>query len=81
MLRTFLGSMNFMLAIWVLTMVPLYLAIILNNLAPFWTSLLANWIRGEPIYLLEYGAMIICFLCVIGITLIRDFEDPEFSRS
>jgi drug/metabolite transporter (DMT)-like permease len=76
-LRTIVGTSNFLLSIIVLTMVPLYLAVILNRLAPFWTSLLANWIRNEPIFLIEYFAMAFCFICVIGIALTKDQGDEE----
>ena len=71
-LRTILGTANFMLSIWVLTMVPLSIVIILTNLAPFWTSVLGYYINKEPIIKYEYLAMAICFTCVVAITLSKD---------
>ena len=71
-LRTILGTSNFMLTIWVLTMVPLSIVIILTNLAPFWASILGYLINKEPIINYEYFAMAICFACVVAITLSKD---------
>jgi len=66
-------------------MVPMYISVILFNLAPFWTSLLAFWINGEPIVKLEYVAMAICFLCIIGMTISKmyanDAEESVYSPS
>ena len=68
-IRTVVGTANFCLSIYVLTMVPLSIVIILTNLAPFWASVLGYWINKEPIIKVEYAAMAICFSCVVGITL------------
>jgi len=67
--RSFFGVTDFVLYIWGVSLVPLALATILFNLAPFWTSILAYFINGEKIYPLEYLAMGICFSLVICLTL------------
>jgi drug/metabolite transporter (DMT)-like permease len=67
--RSFFGVSDFVLYIWGVSLVPLALATILFNLAPFWTSILAYLINGEKIYPLEYLAMGLCFGMVICLTL------------
>ena len=79
--RTILGTANFMLSIWVLTMVPLSIVIILTNLAPFWTSILGYMINSEPIIKIEYLAMAICFSCVVAITLSKDSSVGSFEST
>ena len=71
-LRSAFGVGTFILYNWGLTMVPLALCVILFNLAPFWTSLLAKLVNDEHIFKLEYLAMIICFGLVICLTLLKD---------
>ena len=68
-LRTIIGYSNFIIYIAALTMIPLFLAVIIHNLAPFWTSLLAYFINKEPIIKFEYAALLICFICVIGVAV------------
>ena len=59
----------FSLWTWTATMMPLALLVIVINLSPFWTSLIAYWVHREPISKLEYMAMFICFFGVVGLTL------------
>jgi drug/metabolite transporter (DMT)-like permease len=47
-------------------MLPIALVMIIYNTAPFWTSLLGLWINGETISNLEYAAIGVCFMLVIG---------------
>jgi drug/metabolite transporter (DMT)-like permease len=47
-------------------MLPMALVMILYNTAPFWTSLLGLWVNGEQISKLEYVAIGLCFLLIIG---------------
>ena len=76
-LRSFFGVGNFALYIWSLNMIPLALATILFNLAPFWTSLLAYFVNGEAIFPVEYAAMAICFSLVVCMTLIGGQEKDD----
>ena len=73
--RSLFGVGNFVLYIWVMKMIPLALATILFNLAPFWTSLLGYFINGENIYVFEYIAMGICLILVVCLTLVKDAPD------
>ena len=71
-LRSLFGVGNFTLYIWVMKMIPLALATILFNLAPFWTSLLGYFINGEKIFVFEYIAMGVCLILVVCLTLVKD---------
>ena len=62
-------------------MVPMYIAVILFNLAPFWTSLLAHWINDEPIVKLEYLAMAICFACIVGMTISKMYANDSLDAT
>ena len=64
-LRSFFGVMAFLTYNVALTLLPLAFVVILNNLAPFWTALLAHWFNKEPIFLLEYLSMFICLILII----------------
>ena len=39
------------------------------NLAPFWTAVLAYFINKEAITIFEIVSMLVCFMCVVGLTL------------
>ena len=56
-------------------LLPLSIAVILMNLAPFWCSLLGNYFNAEPIYKIEFMAMALCFVCIIGFTLSKPVDD------
>jgi drug/metabolite transporter (DMT)-like permease len=66
-----------MLITWAILYIPLALASIIFNLFPFWTSILAHCVRGDAIFKLEIVAMILCFLCVVGITTINPSDDEN----
>jgi len=76
-LRGFLGTINFIFYMWAMTLLPMYLAVILNNLSPFWASVLGTAVNGDRFYMLEFLAMAICFACVIGITLVKPSDSEE----
>jgi drug/metabolite transporter (DMT)-like permease len=59
---------------------PLSLAVILMNLSPFWCSILGNYFHNEPIYRIEFVAMAVCFLCVIGVTLSKPTEEKDLKK-
>jgi drug/metabolite transporter (DMT)-like permease len=52
-------------------MIPLALATIIFNLAPFWTSILGYFVLGDPIYKIEFVAMAICLALVIYMTVMK----------
>ena len=52
-----------------LTMIPLALATIIFNLAPFWTAILGYFVLGDPIYKIEFVAMAVCLALVVYMTL------------
>jgi len=79
--RSLFGVGNFVLYIWVMKMIPLALATILFNLAPFWTSLLGYFINGENIYVFEYIAMGICLILVVCLTLVKDAPDESYTNT
>jgi drug/metabolite transporter (DMT)-like permease len=54
---------------WAVTYIPIALSTVVINLAPFWTAVLAFFINKEAITLVEIVCMIVCFLCVVGLTL------------
>jgi drug/metabolite transporter (DMT)-like permease len=68
-MRSFFGLTNFAMYTVGLLFLPLALNTVLYNMAPFWASLLGLWINREPIIKLEYLAMGVCFVCVVGMTL------------
>ena len=71
LLRICLAISNFMLYNLALTMIPLALATIIFNLAPFWTSILGYFVLGDPIYKIEFVAMAICLALVIYMTVMK----------
>ena len=68
--NTAVGS--FLLYTYSLTILPLGMVVIFLNLAPFWTTLLAHFINGEKVSYIEISAMVICFTCILGMTLQKD---------
>ena len=75
--RSFFGVGTFILYTWSLENIPIALASILFNLAPFWTSILAFFLNDEKIFAVEYFAMGICFSLIICLTVIN----PEANAS
>ena len=71
-LRSLFGVLNFVLYIWVTKMIPIALATILFNLAPFWTSFMGYFINGEKIYIFQYFAMAVCLVLIVCLTLTKD---------
>jgi drug/metabolite transporter (DMT)-like permease len=67
--RANIAAAFFLLYTLSLTLIPLGLAVIIVNLAPFWTALLAHCFNKEEISKLEIFAMAVCFSCVVGMTL------------
>jgi drug/metabolite transporter (DMT)-like permease len=52
-----------------LTLIPIGMAVIILNMAPFWTTLLGRVFNKEKIFLVEILGMFICFSCIIALTL------------
>lgn len=52
-----------------LTMIPFTLLVILFQTSPFWTSIMGYKYNNEPLYKIEIFGMILCFICVIAITI------------
>lgn len=65
--RSLFGTGAFLLYNLSLTILPLALVMVLNNVAPFWTSIAAYLINGEQIFALEYVAMAVCLSLVIAL--------------
>ena len=53
---------------------------VIINLTPFWTSILACILMGEPINYLEIIAMCICFVSIVFLTLLST-EATELNYS
>jgi len=77
LLRSSIGFINFIMYMLAVKLIPLSLAVILMNLSPFWCSLLGNYFNKEPIYRVEFLAMAVCFLCVIGVTLTKPQREED----
>jgi drug/metabolite transporter (DMT)-like permease len=58
-------------------MIPIALATILFNLAPFWTSFMGYFINGERIYMFQYFAMAICLVLIVCLTLTKDSPSTD----
>ena len=69
--RAIAGQTSFCMFLLATSLLPLSLNMIIYQTSPFWTSILALWINGEPIYKFEYAAMALCFAGVIGIAMGR----------
>ena len=52
-----------------LSMIPFTLLVILFQTSPFWTSMMGYAFNGEPLYKVEIIGMLLCFGCVVAITL------------
>ena len=79
-LRSLFGVLNFVLYIWVTKMIPIALATILFNLAPFWTSFMGYFINGEQIYMFQYFAMAVCLVLIVCLTLTKDSPDADVNQ-
>jgi drug/metabolite transporter (DMT)-like permease len=62
---------------WAATYIPLALSAVVINLAPFWTAVLAYFINKEAITIAEIVSMLVCFLCVVGLTLSSKESEDE----
>ena len=60
---------NFLVYNVALTMLPLALAMVIYSTSPLWTSLLAVCFLGEKLTIVEIIGMMLCFTCVVGVTL------------
>lgn len=80
-LRSLFGVLNFVLYIWVTKMIPIALATILFNLAPFWTSFMGYFINGEQIYMFQYFAMAVCLVLIVCLTLTKDSPDANVDNT
>jgi drug/metabolite transporter (DMT)-like permease len=81
LLRAFLGVSNFLVYHQALTMLPLALAMVIYQTAPIWTSFLGICFLGESMTICDSIGVLLCFGCVIGITLLapeRDSLDSDF---
>ena len=67
--RCIIGNLNFSLFTLAATFAPISLVIVCSCTAPFWISILANVVNGEPLIGLEIASMIVCFSAVIVITM------------
>jgi multidrug transporter EmrE-like cation transporter len=67
-LRSICGITCFIFITWAISLAPLTLVYVLFNTAPFWGSILGYWVNNEPIIALEYAAMVICFVAILGVT-------------
>jgi drug/metabolite transporter (DMT)-like permease len=45
--RSLFATGNFIFYMWAMTLLPMYLAVILNNLSPFWASILGTLVNGD----------------------------------
>jgi drug/metabolite transporter (DMT)-like permease len=61
-------------------MLPLGIAVLIVYMSPFWTSVLAYFFNGEPIYRKEYMSMAVCFIGVIGITFGGRHEETQLTE-
>ena len=52
-----------------MTLIPISVVMILFNTGSFWTSIIAYFTFGEPIYAIEIIAMIISFASLVTMTL------------
>ena len=75
--RSLFATLNFIFYMWAMTLLPMYLAVILNNLSPFWASILGTLVNGDKFYAIEFVAIAICFSCVVGITFTQPAGDAE----
>jgi drug/metabolite transporter (DMT)-like permease len=67
--RAACGFTAFMLWMIALAQSPLSLNMVIANLMPFWSSLLALWLYGETIFCIEIVGMGICLGAVAGMAL------------
>ena len=67
--RANLAACFFMAYTQSLTLIPIGMAVIILNMAPFWTTLLGRVFNQEKIFLLELLGMVICFSCIVALTL------------
>lgn len=65
MVRSFLGLITYTTLLMGVMLLPIFLANIVLNTAPFWTSLLAYVVLGEEVKKVEIICMIGCFVGVI----------------
>ncbi len=67
--RGLTGQLCFFLFLISVSLLPLSLHMIIYQTSPFWTSILAYWLNGEKVQMVEYFAMALCFTGVVAIAL------------
>jgi drug/metabolite transporter (DMT)-like permease len=69
---------NFFTFMYTTRLLPLLILSLVGNLAPFWTSVLGYFVNGDRVLYVEFGAMVFCFLCIVGMALTKSAENaPE----
>jgi drug/metabolite transporter (DMT)-like permease len=66
-IRSFLGLITYTSLLVGVMLLPIFIANIILNTAPFWTSLLAYCFLGEPVKNMEVICMVGCFVGVVTI--------------
>lgn len=70
-IRSFLGLITYTSLLVGVMLLPIFIANIVLNTAPFWTSLLAWCFLGEPVMNMEIICMVGCF---VGVVIIATSE-------
>jgi len=70
-MRSFLGTWNFIVFNWVVTLIPLTLQMVVFQTQPFWVSIIAVIFLKESIMRFEYAGMLISFAGVILIAFCK----------
>jgi len=78
--RAFFGISYLVAVLTAVIFIPLSLSVVVVYLQPFWTSILAYFINGEPISAVEIIAMLVCFAAVVGLTLSATEEKGEETK-
>ena len=77
--RIMTGQFNFFLLNLAISMAPLTLVTVFYQTSPFWITIIAYYMLGEPIFKLEILSMIICFSAVVAIA-IQTKNESESSK-
>lgn len=79
--RCITGQLNFFFMLVAVIYAPISLVMVCWTTAPFWISLIACGLNGEPIIPLEVLSMLVCFSMVILITTQAKQEEDESAAS